>query len=78
MEEGDSHAIRGPLPPPLPVAGDASFAPTDGAHAMLRGVPKYLTLHVQGTVRGQRISILVDSGATHNFVDSQMVKQRDT
>ena len=25
---------------------------------------------------GQRVSVLVDSGATHNFIDSQLVKKR--
>eukprot|EP00253_Pinus_taeda_P001470 PITA_01470 len=33
-------------------------------------------LRVRGTVCGQRVSILVDSGATHNFIDAQMVEQR--
>ena len=63
-------------PPPPPLAGGATFAPTGGALATLRGVPKYLTLRVRGTVRGQRVSVLVDSGATHNFIDAQMVERR--
>ena len=76
VEAGDSHAVQGPLPlPPLAVGG-AAFAPTGGALAALRGVPKYLTLRVQGTVHGQRVSVLVDSGATHNFIDAQMVEWR--
>ena len=33
-------------------------------------------LRVRGTVRGQRVSVLVDSGATHNFIDAQMVERR--
>jgi hypothetical protein len=76
VEAGDSHAAQDPLPPPPPAAGGAAFAPTGGALAALRGVPKYLTLRVQGTIRSQRVSILVDSGATHNFIDAQMVEQR--
>ena len=52
VEVGDSHAMQGPLPPPPPTAGGATFAPTRGALATLRGVPKYLTLHVRGIVRG--------------------------
>eukprot|EP00253_Pinus_taeda_P036497 PITA_36497 len=76
VEVGDSHAIQGPLPPPPPPKGGASFAPTGGALAALQGVPKYLTLRVRGTVRGQRVSVLVDSGTTHNFIDAQMVEQR--
>ena len=50
---GDSHAAQDPLPPPPPAAGGAAFAPTGGALAALQGVPKYLTLRVWGTVRGQ-------------------------
>lgn len=69
-EAGDSHAVQGPSPPPPPAAGDATFAPTRGALATLRGVPKYLMMHVWGTVRGQRVPVLVDSGATHNFIDA--------
>eukprot|EP00253_Pinus_taeda_P027462 PITA_27462 len=76
VEAGDSHTMQGPLPPPPLAAGGASFAPTGGALAALRGVPKYLTLRVRGTVRGQRVSVLVDSGATHNFIDAQMVERR--
>eukprot|EP00253_Pinus_taeda_P002064 PITA_02064 len=33
-------------------------------------------LRVRGTVRGQRVSVLVDNGATHNFINAQMVEQR--
>ena len=40
------------------------------------GVPKYLTLRVRGIVQGQHVSVLVDSGATHNFIDAQQVQQR--
>ena len=52
VEVGDRHAMQGPLPPPPPAAGGTAFAPTRGALAALRGVPKYLTLHVRGTVWG--------------------------
>eukprot|EP00253_Pinus_taeda_P032946 PITA_32946 len=76
LEAGDIHTIQGPLPPPPLAAGGASFAPTGGALAALRGVSKYLTLRIRGTVRGQRASVLVDSGATHNFIDAQMVEWR--
>jgi len=76
VKAGDSHAIQGPLPPPPPAVGGASFAPTRGALAALWRVPKYLTIYVQGTVCGQHVSVLVDSGATHNFIDAYMVEQR--
>ena len=76
VEAGDSHVAQDPLPPPPPAAGGAAFAPTGAALAALQGVPKYLILRVRGTVRGQRVSVLVDSGATHNFIDAQMVERR--
>ena len=76
MEVGDSHAAQDPFPPPPPAVGGAAFAPTRGALAALRGVPKYLTLHIWGTVCGQQVSVFVDSGATHNFIDAQMVERR--
>ena len=53
VEAGDSHVVKGPLPPPLLATGGAYFAPTRGALVALRGVPKYLTLCVRGTVHGQ-------------------------
>eukprot|EP00253_Pinus_taeda_P001460 PITA_01460 len=74
VEAGDNHAVQGLLPPPPPTAG--AFAPTGGPLVALRGVPKYLTLRVWGTVRGQRVLVLVDNGATHNFIDAQMVEWR--
>jgi len=72
----DSHVAQDPLPPPPPPASGAAFAPTGRALAALQGVPKYLTLRVRGTVRGQRVSVLVDNGATLNFIDAQMVERR--
>eukprot|EP00253_Pinus_taeda_P006266 PITA_06266 len=69
--------LQGPLPPPPPAVGGVAFAPTRGALAALRGVPKYLTLRVQGTVCGQQVSVLVDSAAAHNFIDAQMVERRE-
>jgi len=29
----------------------------------------------RGTIQGQRVLVLVDSGATHNFIDAQMVER---
>ena len=42
------------------------------------GVPKYLTLIFQGYILNQRVSILVDRGATYNFIDAQLVQRRAT
>ena len=60
-------------PPPLGTGGVA-FSPIGEALAALQGVLKYLTLRVCGTVRGQGVLVLVDSGATHNFIDAEMVE----
>jgi len=38
--------------------------------------PKFLTLRIRGTVQGQKVSVLVSSGATHNFIDAQLVQRR--
>ena len=51
------------------------MAPIGGALASFKGVPKYLTLRVQGSILNQRFSVLVDSGATHNFIDTQLVQR---
>jgi len=32
--------------------------------------PNFAILAIRGTVHGQRVSILVDSGATQNFIDA--------
>ena len=50
VEAGGSHAAQDHLPLPPPGAGGAAFAPTGGTLVALRGVPKYLTLRVRGTV----------------------------
>ena len=56
--------------------GGASFALAEGVLASLCEIPKFLTMRIKGTIQGQRVSVLVDSGATHNFIDAQMVQRR--
>jgi len=63
----------GPPPPPPPPVGGVSFATTGGALASLCGVPKFLTMRIRGTIKGKHVSILVDNGATHDFIDAQLV-----
>ena len=43
----------------------------------MRGIPKYLTLRVQGSILDQRVSVLIDSGVAHNFIDAQLVQRRE-
>ena len=44
--------------------------------AVLSVVPHYHTIRCKGVVLGQRDSVLVDGGATHNFIDANMVEKR--
>ena len=43
---------------------------------VLSVVPCYHTIRCKGVVLGKRDSILVDGGATHNFIDAEMVEKR--
>jgi hypothetical protein len=47
-----------------------------GTIATLSGVPRYNTLRLKGLVQGQRMTTLVDGGATHNFIDASLVARR--
>jgi predicted aspartyl protease len=47
-----------------------------GTIATLSGVPRYNTLRLKGIVQGQRVTALVDGGATHNFIDASLVARR--
>jgi hypothetical protein len=49
---------------------------TTGTIAALSGVPRFNTFRVRGVVKGQRLTILVDGGSTHNFIDAAWVKKR--
>jgi len=44
--------------------------------AVLSGVPRFHTLRLKGVLQGQKITVLVDGGATHNFIDSALVERR--
>ena len=43
-------------------------------HALI-GINGYHTMRVQGKIKNQLVSILVDTGSTHNFVDQKIVKK---
>jgi hypothetical protein len=44
--------------------------------ASINGVPKYSTFRMRGVLQGQRVFVLIDGGASHNFIDSTLVKRR--
>ena len=43
--------------------------------AVLSVVPHYHTIRCKGVVLGKRDSVLVDGGATHNFIDAYMLEK---
>jgi hypothetical protein len=47
-----------------------------GTIATLSGIPRYNTLRLKGLVQGQRMTALVDGGATHNFIDASLLARR--
>jgi hypothetical protein len=38
-------------------------------------VPKFNTFRMRGVLQGQRVSILIDGGASHNFIDATLLKR---
>jgi hypothetical protein len=44
--------------------------------ATLSGVPRYYTFRIRGILQGQRVTTLIDGGATHNFIDATLVTRR--
>jgi hypothetical protein len=38
-------------------------------------VPKFNTFRMRGVLQGQRVSILIDGGASHNFIDTTLLKR---
>jgi hypothetical protein len=44
--------------------------------ASINGVPKYNTFRMRGVLLGQKVSVLIDGGASHNFIDSTLLKRR--
>jgi hypothetical protein len=47
-----------------------------GAIATLSGVPRFHTFRVHGVLQGQCVTVLIDGGETHNFIDATLVAKR--
>jgi hypothetical protein len=44
--------------------------------ASISGVPKFNTFRMRGVLQGHKVSVLIDGGASHNFIDSALLKRR--
>jgi hypothetical protein len=42
----------------------------------INGVPKFNTFRMRGVLQGHRVSVLIDGGASHNFIDTTLLKRR--
>jgi hypothetical protein len=49
---------------------------TRGVIASLSGIPRFHTFRMRGGVHGHRVTVLVDGGASHNFIDSSLVERK--
>jgi hypothetical protein len=47
-----------------------------GAITTLPSVPRFHTFNIHGVVQGNCVIVLIDGGATHNFIDSTLVGGR--
>jgi len=44
--------------------------------ASINGVSKYNTFRMREVLQGQKVSVLIDEGASHNFIDSTLLQRR--
>jgi hypothetical protein len=44
--------------------------------ASISEVPKFNTFRMRGVLHGQKVSVLIDGGASHNFIDSTLLRRR--
>jgi hypothetical protein len=47
-----------------------------GSIVTLSSVPRFHTFRTRGVVQGQWVTVLIDGGETHNFIDSTLVAKR--
>jgi hypothetical protein len=56
--------------------GHDSTAEEKATLASISGVPKYNTFRMRGVLQGQKVSVLIDGGASHNFIDSALLRRK--
>jgi len=44
--------------------------------ASINGVPKFITFRMRGVLQGQRVIVLIDGGASHNFIVVALMNTR--
>jgi len=44
--------------------------------SFMSGFPRYHTFNVRGVIAGHKVTILIDSGDSHNFIDTEIVEWR--
>jgi hypothetical protein len=44
--------------------------------ASISGVPKFNTFKMRGVLQGKKFSVLIDGGASHNFIDLSLLQRR--
>jgi hypothetical protein len=43
----------------------------------ISGLPRYHTFIVHGVLQGNKVTMLIDSGASHNFIDASLVDKQE-
>jgi hypothetical protein len=56
--------------------GQDNTAEEKATLASINGVPKYNTFRMREVLQGQKVLVLIDGGASHNFIDSTLLKRR--
>jgi hypothetical protein len=58
------------------VTGLDSTAEGKAILASISGVPKFNAFRMRGVFQGHKVSVLIDGGASHNFIDSTLLRRR--
>jgi hypothetical protein len=58
------------------VTGQDSMVEGKVTLASISGVPKFNTFRMRGVFHGKKVSVLIDGGASHNFIDLALLRRR--